>query len=493
MRRAAVMCLAWLGWAAWGSGQTRVDLRTQSKAVDFSGASSTKPSKSGTVLPGQCSVGETFFKTDAAAGKNLYGCTGPNSWTLLSGVDLPPVSGEAGKILTNDGAVLEWKAAGGDVTGPVGTLTVTGLQGRAVDSGVPSDGDVLSWSGVRNRWEPAAPAGSYVSGPGIAIAGLTISVDDAVVPSYQVGSGAPATSCAAGRDLYTDASNGNLYFCRGENTWQLLSPGAHSHGAGDIASGTLGLARGGTNQTSWTAGRCVQVSADGTRLESADGACGGGGSNPLDRTTVWWREEFQNLGLGWAATCTSGTSARTGGSYPRLGLWKLTTGATAGNSCVLAWNYISTAQSVLGAIRDYGSWDSYFAFQLPGSGDLTGTEVYVGYSTSSGAPDGTTNFIGLRYLAGTDSTLKFITQISTGSCLADSQVVPSAGAWYTLRVRHGGAGTITFSLNGGPEQSCSSYVTPNAVTPVFSVKTGEAAAKSLVLDYWYWAATELSR
>jgi len=47
--------------------------------------------------------------------------------------------------------------------------------------------------------------------------------------------------------------------------------------AAQIASGTLPLARGGTNQTSWTPGRCVQVSADGTQLESASGACGAGG------------------------------------------------------------------------------------------------------------------------------------------------------------------------------------------------------------------------
>jgi len=41
-------------------------------------------------------------------------------------------------------------------------------------------------------------------------------------------------------------------------------------------SATLALASGGTNQTSWTASRCVQVAADGTKLESAAGACGGG-------------------------------------------------------------------------------------------------------------------------------------------------------------------------------------------------------------------------
>lgn len=41
-------------------------------------------------------------------------------------------------------------------------------------------------------------------------------------------------------------------------------------------SGTLGISKGGTNQTAWTAGRCVQVSSDGTKLESAGTNCATG-------------------------------------------------------------------------------------------------------------------------------------------------------------------------------------------------------------------------
>jgi hypothetical protein len=63
--------------------QTLVDLRTQGKSIDFSGAASTKPSQTGTVLPSTCSVGATFFNTAAPAGRNLYGCTATNTWTLL--------------------------------------------------------------------------------------------------------------------------------------------------------------------------------------------------------------------------------------------------------------------------------------------------------------------------------------------------------------------------------------------------------------------------
>ena len=64
---------------------TQIDLRLQSRDVDFSAATTTKPFKSGTSFPSTCSVGEMFYKQDALAGANLYACTSANLWTLQSG------------------------------------------------------------------------------------------------------------------------------------------------------------------------------------------------------------------------------------------------------------------------------------------------------------------------------------------------------------------------------------------------------------------------
>ena len=63
--------------------QTLVDLRTQTKSIDFSSALSTKPFQTGSALPATCSVGATFFNSAAPSGRNLYGCTSLNTWTLL--------------------------------------------------------------------------------------------------------------------------------------------------------------------------------------------------------------------------------------------------------------------------------------------------------------------------------------------------------------------------------------------------------------------------
>lgn len=75
--------LALLGALPILQAQTLIDLRTQAKSVDFSAATSTKPSQTGTVLPSNCSVGAMFFNIAAPAGQNLYGCTANNTWTLL--------------------------------------------------------------------------------------------------------------------------------------------------------------------------------------------------------------------------------------------------------------------------------------------------------------------------------------------------------------------------------------------------------------------------
>jgi hypothetical protein len=50
---------------------------------DFSKAAHTLPMKSGVLanLPGLCSIGETYFATDAPASANVYGCTAANTWT----------------------------------------------------------------------------------------------------------------------------------------------------------------------------------------------------------------------------------------------------------------------------------------------------------------------------------------------------------------------------------------------------------------------------
>jgi Collagen triple helix repeat (20 copies) len=131
----SVLIAGWLIGVA--NGQTQVDLRLQSKSIDFSAAPSTQPFQSGAVLPAACLVDQAYFKTNAPAGLNLYGCTAVNSWTLLSG-----------------GVLL------GDVTGSPGVNTVTKIQGRAISTAAPAGGESLVWNSTTSSWTPQTIAGT---------------------------------------------------------------------------------------------------------------------------------------------------------------------------------------------------------------------------------------------------------------------------------------------------------------------------------------------
>jgi hypothetical protein len=141
-------------------GQTKVDLRTQGRDVDFSAAGSTRPSKTGTVLPGSCATGETLLKTDAEAGKNLYVCTSTNVWTV-QGVEMPDPASHANQVLTTDGAAFSWAAFAGDLSGRPGAAVVTGLNGRRLGNLTPLDGQYLRWNGVASQWEPVSLAAAF--------------------------------------------------------------------------------------------------------------------------------------------------------------------------------------------------------------------------------------------------------------------------------------------------------------------------------------------
>jgi hypothetical protein len=104
------------------AAQTRVDLRTQAKSVDFTAATTTKPVKTGTALPSTCAIGEMFFKTDALAGANMYGCTGANTWSV-QGTNL---------TVESDGAVVGSRQMANFTTGP-GLLSLMADTGSEID------------------------------------------------------------------------------------------------------------------------------------------------------------------------------------------------------------------------------------------------------------------------------------------------------------------------------------------------------------------------
>jgi uncharacterized protein YdbL (DUF1318 family) len=222
-RGTALLVALLVGWALAATAQTQVDLRTQSKSVDFSAAPSTKPSKTGTTLPAACAAGETFLKTDAPAGKNLYVCTQANTW-IVQGT--PDVTGNADKVLSNDGAAAGWRAMGGDVSGKPDALTVAKIQGRPVSATAPAAGQLLIWNASVGLWEPA---------------NLTFGLISGTVTDAQVGAGINANKIGGG--TVSNTVFGYLANVSSDIQGQLNGKAATNQAmAGDV-SGNLGATK----------------------------------------------------------------------------------------------------------------------------------------------------------------------------------------------------------------------------------------------------------
>jgi uncharacterized protein DUF5907 len=117
---------------------------------DASGAASTAANKTGTTLPATCVVGDTFFKSNDPAGRNIYGCTVANTWTLE-----------------------------GDGTGAAGTVSV---------SGTPSTGQAAEWTSSSAITGVATTGtGQYVKAqqPTLTVMDSTFTIGDNIDPTKQ--------------------------------------------------------------------------------------------------------------------------------------------------------------------------------------------------------------------------------------------------------------------------------------------------------------------
>lgn len=124
---------------------TSIDLRSQSRNVDFGSAASTRPFKTGSALPATCTTGETFFSTTAPAGRNIFGCIATNTWTVMGGSDIPLNVTDVNRVLSNDGTGILWRP------------TMAGL--IADTSGLAIDDSVISRYSSGSTLPPAC--GSY--------------------------------------------------------------------------------------------------------------------------------------------------------------------------------------------------------------------------------------------------------------------------------------------------------------------------------------------
>jgi len=246
--------------------------RTITGAWDASGAALTKPVRVGSAVPGNCSAGELFFNTAAAAGQNIYLCQPSNVWTQLNGVS-------ANTVLTNQANTFtaaqtfqgKVDAAGASATFPAQTgaaLPGTCAVGQLfLNTAAGDPSRMLYVCSAANTWTQAG---------------------------YQQGTTVQRTSsCTIGQMYFaTDATAGqNLYLCTAANTWTRVSGSGSGGSATSYAltmdGSTTALGDGSTVTWSCGSGNAAQCTTTWTipsgvnwvRVRAIGAGGGGGGQN----------------------------------------------------------------------------------------------------------------------------------------------------------------------------------------------------------------------
>lgn len=177
------------GGVAVCQGQVRIDLRTQSKSVDFGQASSTRPFQTGAVLPVACQQGQVYYLTTAPTGQNVHLCQATGEWS---------------KVVSEDSDSPNFAQSFESATSV--TLSHNAGSESVVPFCVDANGDAIGWHGFRivdantavvtfstpqsgrcvvNRSGGGGGGGtSLLTSQTITIAGDRADVNGAVIPAY---------------------------------------------------------------------------------------------------------------------------------------------------------------------------------------------------------------------------------------------------------------------------------------------------------------------
>lgn len=496
--------------------------RTFTGFIDGSGATTTKPMKSGTSLPATCSVGEQFFKTNATAGQNLYGCTATNTWTLQAGggggVSCAPVS--PATTTTYDASAV---AAGANACFTV-ALSSTTISTNTITW--PSSGSnqhllfLTTQDGTGGRAWPC-PTG---------VSGCPVVFDTTAsgVQSLEIVYGGSSAGQVIAINGQSTAATCQYFFeasGNGNNYEKICAP---SSLGGDTTATMPGVA--GTvlvNTGSPADGDCAKYVVSGglINLTTNGSACSAGGGASFDRTKVGGSalgitDEMFPVGnfiqtgngqLGWIKAGT-GSESNLAGTSNHPGLLQIQTGTTASDTIhwVLDTENVGAINLTnrLDASCGCTSWDQTIIIGTDTlTPSITSTTFQIGWTaTTAMLPN---NSIVVRYSdqsltctnGDANSTANFMLEVIDNSGVtrcANTGVAVASNTYYSIRLYSTTLGTIgaQVSTSGGGYSSAvtvSAGIPSVSLRPIFSIETHNTTGKRLIEDLWHLEMSGLTR
>jgi hypothetical protein len=459
-----------LSWILVGAAmsQTRLDLRTQAKNVDFSGAASTKPSQTGTVLPAACSVGQMFFKTDATAGLNLYACTAVNVWTVQGGGGgtvsnvVSAIFGRTGIVTAQSGDYSAAQISGLATSATTDTTNATNITsgtlaaarlpnpGAATLGGVQSKdcttgGQFLQKINTDGTETCGTPAGGgNVSGPGTVTSGYLATWG----ASNNLLTTGIAVSTASAANTVAEAGAGGTLAAG----W-LPSAGSHTVNTTAPLSGGGAVALGGTLTLSCPT--CLTANA----VPSVFGRTGAVTAQSGDYSAAQISGLAAVATSGSAADLTIGTLAPA--RLPSPGA--ATLGGVQSKDCTAGGQFLQKINT-----------DGTETCGTPaGGGNVSGPgTVTSGYLATWGASN---NLLTTGQAVSTAPAANTVAEAGAGGTLAAGWL-PSAGS-HTVNTTAPLSGGGAVALGGTLTLSCPTCLTTNAVPSVFG-RTGVVTAQS---------------
>ncbi len=427
-------CLFWAAAAICAAQSTKVDLPTQSVRPDFSAMAHTRPAAVGSVLPGNCSVGELFFNTASPSGQNLYACVATNTWALEGGG-----SGSGVLIAVDSGAANAYAGCPGAGVSTLSNGLLILLQAASTNTG----SSTFNLCGLGAKPVQTAYGASLSAG------------------MIQISSGG-----SPGFALLSYSSNAN----GGNGAWENLSPGQVQLAPQSAQSVNQVPRATGQGQTNWVSEmnpgdgrirRFVQCNGQNGDLSNSGG-----------------------MGAAWGVLPSGGsfTTSASAGSGTQYPFCTITTGAANGN-----FGYYGTANNTLLWVTGRSLWLDTTAAVSSTSNIRNWIGFAAAPATLAGQDTPTAAFVGFRYSTGAgDSSWRCIIANGSAATNVDSGVIPTTNQVHFKIITDDTNSAVHFYVNS--LEVCSgtaftNYPPATGVEAVASVTTLTGAARGLNLAY----------